>query len=421
MSKGKSTTTSSTEIDPQLMAIYKDVYNTGKTIANQPYLPYTGPRVAGFNPDQLTGFDATRNMFGQSMGYDPRGSLNTLANMSTPTVSPFTGTGNAVNRGAIRNLTPQNFLNANLQGYQNPYTQQVVDTTLADLDRSRQMTLNRNADSAIGANAFGGSRQGVVEAETNRAFADQAARTAAGLRQSGFDRATSLAGQDIGRDFSAQQMMSDADRAVAFQNAQAGNQFGLANLGYLNQAATLQPQLEMQNRSFQSGLFGNQLADQYNNVGLLSGIGGQQQQFQQQALNQAYGQYADAMGYGQKQLGLLSQAAGLIPQQSTTTQTGQQKTGAGDVLGTAAQLAAAIWSGGGTLFGSDERMKKDITFIGKEKGHNIYSWNWNDKAKSIGWDKFPTVGVIAQEVKKYMPEAVIQDANGYYKVNYGVL
>ena len=271
MSKGKSTTTSSTAVDPQLMAIYKDVYNTGKTIANQPYLPYTGPRVAGFNPDQLTGFDATRNMFGQSMGYDPRSALNNLAGMSAPSI-----------------------LDRDIGAYQNPYTQQVVDTTLADLDRSRQMTLNRNADSAIGANAFGGSRQGIVEAETNRAFADQAARTAAGLRQGGFDRATSLAGQDIGR--------------------------------------------EINNRGFQAGLFGNQLADQYNNLGLLSGMGGQQQQFQQQALNQAYGQYTDAMGYGQKQLGLLSQAAGLIPQQSTTTQTGQQKTGAGDVLGTAAQL-----------------------------------------------------------------------------------
>ena len=349
MSKGKNTTTSSTAVDPQLMAIYKDVYNTGKTIANQPYLPYTGPRVAGFNPDQLTGFDATRNMFGQSMGYDPRSALNNLAGMSAPSI-----------------------LDRDIGAYQNPYTQQVVDTTLADLDRSRQMTLNRNADSAIGANAFGGSRQGIVEAETNRAFADQAARTAAGLRQGGFDRATSLAGQDIGR--------------------------------------------EINNRGFQAGLFGNQLADQYNNLGLLSGMGGQQQQFQQQALNQAYGQYTDAMGYGQKQLGLLSQAAGLIPQQSTTTQTGQQKTGMGDVLGTAAQLL-----GTKLMFGSDERMKKDITFIGKEKGHNIYSWNWNDKAKSIGWDKFPTVGVIAQEVKKYMPEAVIQDANGYYKVNYGVL
>jgi hypothetical protein len=348
MSKGKNTTTQSTEIDPQLMAIYKDVYNTGKTIANQPYLPYTGPRVAGFNLDQLTGFDATRNMFGQSMGYNPRRSLNALANMSAPSI-----------------------LDRNIGAYQNPYTQQVVDTTLADLDRSRQMAVSRDQDRAIGAGAFGGSRSGVLEAETNRAFADQAARTAAGLRQGGFDRATSLAGQDINR--------------------------------------------EIGNRGFQAGLFGNQLADQYNNLGLLSGIGGQQQQFQQQALNQAYGQYADAMGYGQKQLGLLSQAAGLIPQQSTTTQTGRQETGAGDVLGTAAQLAAAFF------MGSDQRMKKDITFIGKEKGHNIYSWNWNDKAKSIGWNKFPTVGVIAQEVKKYMPEAVIQDANGYYKVNYGVL
>lgn len=316
-------TTNTQTIDPAMMAIYNDVYNQSKTLANQPYLPYTGPRLAGFNPDQLTGFDSTRNMFGQSMGYNPRRSLNALANMSTPTVSSFTGTGNAVNRGAIRNLTPQNFLNANLQGYQNPYTQQVVDTTLADLDRSRQMTLNRNADSAIGANAFGGSRQGIVEAETNRAFADQAARTAAGLRQSGFDRATSLAGQDIGRDFSAQQMMSDADRAVAFQNAQAGNQFGLANLGYLNQAATLRPQLEMQNRAFQSGLFGSQLADQYKNMGLLSGIGKQQQQFQQQALNQGYNQYADAMGYGSRQLGTLAKGAGLFPE-AINTQTQNQ-------------------------------------------------------------------------------------------------
>ena len=248
--------TSTQTIDPAMMAIYQDVYNQSKTLANQPYLPYTGPRLAGFNPDQLTGFDSTRNMFGQSMGYNPRRSLNALANMSAPSI-----------------------LDRNIGAYQNPYTQQVVDTTLADLDRSRQMTLNRNADSAIGANAFGGSRQGIVEAETNRAFADQAARTAAGLRQGGFDRATSLAGQDIGR--------------------------------------------EINNRAFQSGLFGSQLADQYKNMGLLSGIGKQQQQFQQQALNQGYNQYADAMGYGSRQLGTLAKGAGLFPE-AINTQTQNQ-------------------------------------------------------------------------------------------------
>ena len=88
MSKGKSTTTTTT--DPAQMAIYQDLYNKSKSIASQPFVPYTGSRVAGFNPDQLTGFDATRGMFNQSMGFDPRNQLNNLANMSAPSVNlPF--------------------------------------------------------------------------------------------------------------------------------------------------------------------------------------------------------------------------------------------------------------------------------------------------------------------------------------------
>jgi len=70
---------------------------------------------------------------------------------------------------------------------------------------------------------------------------------------------------------------------------------------------------------------------------------------------------------------------------------------------------------------SDERLKENIKPIGKsENGHNLYTWDWNNKAKELGIND-PTTGVLAQEVKKYMPEAVIEDENGYYKVNYGVL
>ena len=239
-------------VDPAMMRIYNDVYNTGRTLANQPYIPYTGARVAGFNPDQLQGFDATRNMFGQSMGYDPRSALNNLANMSAPSI-----------------------LDRNIGAYQNPYTQQVIDTTLADLDRSRQMAIGRNQDSAIGAGAFGGSRSGVLEAETNRAFADQAARTAAGLRQGGFDRATSLAGQDIGR--------------------------------------------EIGNRMFQSGLFGSQLSDQYKNLGLLANIGRQQQGLQQAGLDQGYAQFMDARNYPAQQFGFLTGGAGYLPKDAYNT------------------------------------------------------------------------------------------------------
>ena len=258
MSKGKNTTTQSTTIDPAQLRMYQGLYDTARVVADQPYIPYTGARGAGFNPDQLQGFDATRNMFGQSMGYDPRSSLNALANMQAPSI-----------------------LDRDIGAYQNPYTQQVIDTTLADLDRSRQMAIGRDQDRAIGAGAFGGSRSGILEAETNRAFADQAARTAAGLRQGGFDRATSLAGQDIGR--------------------------------------------EIQNRMFQSGLFGSQLADQYKNLGLLANIGRQQQGLQQAGLDQGYAQFMDARNYPMQQFGFLTGGAGLFPQtknQQVTTQLG---------------------------------------------------------------------------------------------------
>jgi len=73
---------------------------------------------------------------------------------------------------------------------------------------------------------------------------------------------------------------------------------------------------------------------------------------------------------------------------------------------------------------SDNRLKKAIKFLFKlANGINIYSWEWNDKAKELGIpEMYPNynVGVIAQEVA-HLPNAVVQDANGYLKVNYGEL
>ena len=412
MSKGK--TTSSTAVDPTQMAMYQDLYNKSKSIASQPFVPYTGARVAGFNPDQLQTFDATRNMFGQSMGFDPRQKLNTLANSGRPTVAPITGTATDINRGDIRDVTPRSLLDTDIGAYQNPFQSQVIDNTLGDLNRARQLQIQSDQDAAIGRGAFGGSRSALLESETNRNFAEEAARMSGNLRSQGFDRATSLAGQDIGRDFSAQQMMSDADRQVAMANAGYGNQFGLANLDAQNRAAFMRPELEMQNRMFRAGLLGEQLGDQYKSLGLLSGIGGQQQQLQQRGMDAGYNEFMRAIGYGPQQLGLMAQGLGAMPNSSTTTQ--GKETGTGDILGTAAQLAGMYFLGQ-----SDERLKENIKPIGiSENGHKLYTWDWNDKAKELGVSD-PTTGVIAQEVMKYMPEAVTKDANGYYMVNYGVL
>ena len=132
----------------------------------------------------------------------------------------------------------QVFYQQNLSAYQNPYTEQVIDNTIGDLDRARKLQLQSDQDAAIGQGAFGGSRSAIIESETNKRFADAVGDISERLRSNSFDRATNLASMDMGRD--------------------------------------------MQNRSFQANLFGNQLADQYRTLGLLSGIGNQQQ-----ALNQA--------------------------------------------------------------------------------------------------------------------------------------
>jgi len=347
MSKGKSTTTTTT--DPTQMRIYEDLYNKSKSIASQPFVPYTGARVAGFNPDQLAGFDATRGMFNQSMGYDPRSQLNTLAGQAAPTVSPVTGSATDIMRSDIRDVKPTSLLDTDLGAYQNPFQEQVIDNTLSDLNRARQMQLQSDQDAAIGRGAFGGSRSALLEAETNRNFADRAGNIAANLRSQGFDRATGLAGQDIGRDFSAQQTMADADRQVAMANAGYGNQFGMANMDAQNRAAFMQPGLDMQNRQFQAGLLGNQLSDQYRNLGMLSGIGSQQQGLQQAGMDAGYGEFMRALNYGPQQLGLLAQGVSALPTQ--TNQSNSYKPGFGDVLGGAAGLLGSAWTGGFNPFG----------------------------------------------------------------------
>lgn len=68
---------------------------------------------------------------------------------------------------------------------------------------------------------------------------------------------------------------------------------------------------------------------------------------------------------------------------------------------------------------SDKRLKENIVPTGGMIGEfNEYTWDWNERAKSLGLDTFPNRGVIAQEVMYKCPEAVILDSDGYYRVNY---
>lgn len=142
----------------------------------------------------------------------------------------------------------------NLDPYTNPYESQVVGQALSDLERSRQMQQNMLGAQATRAGAFGGSRQGIAEAETNRAFAEQAARTAGQLRQAGYGQAQQLAQQDI-----ANQMLAQARQQQSAQ--QLANMAGQGFNIYQNIGQTMAQQ-GAQQRALEQALY-DQAMQQY--------------------------------------------------------------------------------------------------------------------------------------------------------------
>jgi hypothetical protein len=338
--------------------------------------------------------------------------------------------------------------------YMNPYTQGVIDTSMADLERQRQMQQNQIGAQATQAGAFGGSRQGVAEALTNEAFARQGGQLAAGLRQQGFQTALGAAQQDAAANMQAQ-LANQAAQAQAAQfgqgttlqaqqaNQQAGLQSALANqaaqaqASQFGQSTGLQAQQANQSAALQAAL-ANQSAglsgasQRLGAAGQMSSLAGQgfnfgqqigQQQAQQGAMQRAMQQslidaarqqFAGYTGYPQQALNLPLQALGMTPYGSTTTAVNTAQPGLMQTLGNAAQVAA--------LFApSDPRLKTNVKRLGEVAGFNIYVWDWNEEGKKVANPAQPTLGVMADELQETHPHLVHKAPDGYLRVDYAGL
>jgi hypothetical protein len=80
-----------------------------------------------------------------------------------------------------------------VQQYMNPYQQQVIDASMGDIERQRQQQQLRARAAAVQAKAFGGSRQGVVEAGTNEAAMRLGLKASTDLRNQGYQNAVANA------------------------------------------------------------------------------------------------------------------------------------------------------------------------------------------------------------------------------------
>jgi len=118
---------------------------------------------------------------------------------------------------ALTGFTPGNvqagqLATTDLTQYLNPYTQNVIDSSVSDLDRARAMTIASNQGAATQAGAYGGSRHGIVDSETNRGFLDNVGSLVANLRNTGYQNAQTAALADINNRIGVD--TGNADRGV---------------------------------------------------------------------------------------------------------------------------------------------------------------------------------------------------------------
>ena len=197
MSKGGSQTTS-TSIDPQIKEAFLQNVQQARNVAGA--LPVQ--QFAGYNPLYQAGEEQIVNQ----------------------SLTPFSG--------------------RDISAFMNPYTQEVIDRSLGDIESSRQMQDLRDRQAATQARAFGGSRQGVQSSLTNAAALKQAADLSANLRNQGYGQAAQLAQYARGQNLQGGQnvlALGGARQAFEQQQLDALRNIGIQRLGVSQSALGFNP------------------------------------------------------------------------------------------------------------------------------------------------------------------------------------
>ena len=220
-----------------------------QALSNMPFTPYSGQLTAG--PSEL------QNQYFQGVG-----------NLTMPTQYQTATQG-------LTDVLGSQFDTSAVQKYMNPYLQASLEPQLAEARRQADITRMQNASRLASAGAFGGSRQAIMDAETQRNLGT----TLANITGTGYNTAY--------------------DKAVAQYNADLARQAGAASaLGTLG------------GQEQQAGLA---------NLAAQQQAGATQRDIQQAGLTADYGQYLREFQYPQEQLTNLGTALKTMPAYGITT------------------------------------------------------------------------------------------------------
>ena len=308
-----------TQMPEWVSAAGRQIYEQAAEMAGSDYPQYTGPRLATYGEDgsKLTQAEQDAGVL-LSQGselYQPY--IDDSAAMASTL-------GQGYDQASRADLIGDSFSMDSAQPYMDMY-QRSVDPAIAEIQKQTRQNLISDSSAAARAGAFGGSRQGLREAETmtegSRLAGD--ARVQAGAR---------------GMEFASGRF--DQERAARFEAEQARRGgYETQEAGRLRATETLQgfaPLAQGLNEQAASGLIS----------------GGQaQRQLDQQALDMAYGDYVEQRNYPQQQLNFALGALQGVPYETRTigleqgTQYSQSPSIYGQTLGGLGSLASAYYLG----------------------------------------------------------------------------
>jgi hypothetical protein len=207
-----------------------DMLGKGQALSNMPYEQYSGQLTAGASPLQSQAFTTAGGLT----------SPTSIGNAATTAGGIATKA-----QGLTYQPTTTSFDTTQANAYMNPYLQASLNPQLEEARRQSQITQQQNAAKMTQAGAFGGSRQAILDAETQRSLGSNLAN---------------ITGQGYNTAYDKAMAQFNADQARKMQEAQYGAGFGLQGLQAGLQAAqaqgalgTAQNQADLANLTAQLG------------------------------------------------------------------------------------------------------------------------------------------------------------------------
>lgn len=331
------TVTSQTSLPDDLMAQYRYLLDEANAVyQGTPYTPYPYARVAGLTPDQLAAMEGVRGAQGIWRPYmdEAAGSARGIGSLAMSEAQRYAGgQGVPYDRVTAPTIASQvigaaQFPGADIARYMNPYESLVTQQSIRALEdaAARQQA---SADARFASSgAFGGSRQGLYDANLGSQVARGAGELANTSRMQNYGNAQQMWTADANR-----LLQADVSNQTTGLTAAQANQNAMLRAAQGNQSAGLQAQqlgISALGQLLQTGLGAGTLmgnlgsaasTNAYRDTASLMGIGELQRGLDQSNLNTAYGDFKEQRDYPWTQLERLTGIVNGSPLSRATTQT----------------------------------------------------------------------------------------------------